>query len=304
MEVRCPMCGKGMILFTKNKDIQKNADDELYSAYECESCNILFQYPFWKPEETAGFYESNYYAHTEDSKLPRSLRILNFYMQNKFLSKLFSPFIRKKLFPYYQGILKAKKVLDVGCGKGLFLDVMKKHGIKTYGLEPSDQAKAIAIRRGHEMIDKTFFFSSQKEIKFDLITMFQVAEHLSVQEIFEENIFSKMYDLLETGGQLVIETPNYECDYAKRFKSNWRALELPRHLVIFSPKSISKILSDKGFLVNVYTRISPIDVNESFKLKYPGNKIKNSIFKFSALCKIVFFPKKNSSLLTVVAQKI
>jgi 2-polyprenyl-3-methyl-5-hydroxy-6-metoxy-1,4-benzoquinol methylase len=303
MAVICPLCKKEMILFAKNKDIQKNSGEELYSAFECKNCNILFQYPFWKSEETTGFYQSNYYAHTDNLKLPRSLRILDFYMKNNFFSKLLSPFIRRKLFPYYQGILNSKKVLDIGCGKGSFLDLMKKYNKKTYGIEPSDQAKAIATRKGHIIIDKTFFYSSEKELKFDLITMFQVAEHLSVQEIFEENIFSKIYDLLEEGGQLVIETPNYECNYAKKFKSDWRALELPRHLVIFSPKSISKILNDKGFMVNVYIRVSPIDVKESFRLKYKDNKIKNSLFKFLAFCKIAFSQKKNSSLLTVVAQK-
>jgi 2-polyprenyl-3-methyl-5-hydroxy-6-metoxy-1,4-benzoquinol methylase len=303
MGVNCQLCKKEMILFTKNKDIQNNSDEELYSAFECKSCNILFQYPFWKSEETTSFYQSNYYAHKENLKLPRSLRILEFYMKNNFLSKLLSPFIRRKLFPYYQGILKSKNVLDIGCGKGLFLDLMKKYNKKTYGLEPNDQAKAIATRKGHKIIDKTFFYSSQKELKFDLITMFQVAEHLSVQEICEENIFSKMYDLLKEGGQLVIETPNYECNYARKFKTDWRALELPRHLIIFSPKSISKMLKDKGFIVNVYTRVSPIDVKESFKLKYKDNKITDTLSKFLGLCKIVFFQKKNSTLLTVVAQK-
>ena len=303
MVVVCPICKKEMILFAKNKDIQKNSDEELYSSFECKCCNILFQYPFWKPEETARFYQSNYYAHTDNLELSRSLRILDFYMKNNFFSKLLSPFIRRKLFPYYQGIVKSKNVLDIGCGKGSFLDVVKKYKKKTYGLEPNHPATAIATKKGHTMIDKTLFYSSQKELKFDLITMFQVAEHLSVQEIFEENIFSRMYDLLEEGGQLVIETPNYECNYAKNFKTDWRALELPRHLVIFSPKSISKILQDKGFMVKVYTRVSPIDVKESFRLKYRDDKVKNSLIKFFGLCKVVFFQRKNSSVLTVVAQK-
>ena len=293
-----------MTLFAKTKDIQtKNTQEEDYQAFECKSCNILFQYPFWTPEQTGAFYESNYYAHTENLKLPRSLRILDFYMKNDFFSKLFSPFIRRKLYPYYPAIIRSKKVLDIGCGKGLFLDLMKKYNKETYGFEPSDNAKSIAIRKGHKMIDKSFFNSSKEEAKFDLITMFQVAEHLSVQELLKENIFSKMYDLLEQDGYLVIETPNYECNYAKNFKGDWRALELPRHLVIFSPKSIAKILMESGFEVKALTRISPVDVKESFKLKYKNKGIKNSVHKFLILCKIVFFQKRNSSLLVAVAQK-
>ena len=303
MKVFCPICNNKMILFTQNNDIQKRNDVNIYSAYECTNCNILFQYPFWKPEETANFYQTNYYAHTDNPKLPRSLKILDFYLQNNFSSSLLFPFIRKKLFPFFDGIQKSKNVLDIGCGKGSFLDLMKKYNKKTYGLEPSDQAKAIATSKGHTMIDKKFFYSPDNTLKFDLITMFQVAEHLSVQEIVDENIFSAMYNSLAPGGQLVIETPSYESDYAKKFKSDWRALEMPRHLVIFSPKSLSKILTEKGFTTTVYTRVSPVDIRESFKLKYKDKSIKNKILKFLTICRIAIFQKKNSSLLTVVATK-
>ncbi len=304
MEVVCPICSKEMIFFTKNRDMQQDDGNErLYSIFECESCTTLFQYPFWKPDETAGFYRHTYYAHSDNLKIPTSLRILNFYLKDNFLSKMFSTFLRVRLFPYYPAILKSKNVLDIGCGKGLFLDVMKKYNKKTFGLEPSDQAKVIASKNGHKMIDRAFFYSNQKELKFDLITMFQVAEHLSVQEIVEEDIFSKIYDLLEPGGQLVIETPTYQCDYAKKNKSNWRGLELPRHLVIFSPKSISKMLTDKGFMVNVHTRVSPFDVKETLRLKYKDNSIKNVLLKFWEFGRIALFHVENSSLLTVVGTK-
>ena len=302
MEVFCPICNNKMILFTQNNDLQKRGDPNIYSAFECDNCHILFQYPFWKPEETTNFYEKNYYAHTDNLKIPRSLRLLDFYLQNSVISSILSP-LRKKLFPFFGSILKSKNVLDIGCGKGTFLDLMKKYNKKTYGLEPSDQAKAIATSKGHTMIEKSFFYSSQNNIKFDLITMFQVAEHLSVQEIIEENIFSAMYNSLAPGGQLVIETPTYASDYAKEFKSDWRALEMPRHLVIFSPESLSRILIEKGFTTNVHTRVSPIDVRESFKLKYKENSIKNKIIQFFTASKIAIFQKKNSSLLTVIATK-
>lgn len=303
MEVICPICKNEMELFTSNKDLQKNDDQNIYSAFECIMCNILFQYPFWKPEETCNFYETTYYAHTDNLKLSRQLRILDFYLKDNFYSKLLSPFIKRKLYLFYNGILKAKNVLDIGCGKGSFLDTMKKYNKKTYGLEPSDQASAIAASKGHLMIDKDFFYSRDIDLKFDLITMFQVAEHLSVQEMFDENIFAAIYDALADGGQLVIETPNYECDYAKKYKSNWRALEMPRHLVIFSPVSLSKMLTEKGFATSVFTRVSPIDVRESFKLQYKDKSLKNKLNKIFTLFKIAVDQKNNSSLVTVIAKK-
>jgi 2-polyprenyl-3-methyl-5-hydroxy-6-metoxy-1,4-benzoquinol methylase len=302
MVILCPICKNEMILFTENRDLQRNNGEELYKAFECKDCNILFQYPFWNPDETHRFYEANYYAHAENAIIPRSIKLLDFYLNNGFSARL-TFFLRNKLFPFFPCITKAKTVLDIGCGKGLFLDLMKRYSKITYGLEPSQQASDLSAKKGHIMIDKSSFYSLQPDMKFDLITMFQVAEHLSVSELFEENIFSKMYVSLSAGGQLVIETPNYECDYARKFKSNWRALEMPRHLVIFSPKSLSKLLTDIGFKVNVYTRVSPIDVRESFKLKFRENTFRDKLLKLYELAKIAFFQKRNSSLLTVVAQK-
>lgn len=302
MEIICPICKTEMKIFAKNRDIQNESNKNIYSAFECKACVILFQYPFWKPEETYRFYETDYYAHTETPKIPRSLVLLDFFMKADFFCKLFSP-LRKKIFPFFPGLMKSQTILDIGCGKGLFLDKMKKYNKKTFGLEPSDQAKAISTAKGHQMIDKDAFYSFSNHLKFDLITMFQVAEHLSVKELFEEDIFSKIFDSLEFGGQLVIETPTYDCAYAKEYKSDWRAMELPRHLVIFSPQSLSKMLKEKGFKTKVYTRISPIDVIASLKLKYKENTIKNKILMTWEILKISLSPNKNSSLLTVIAQK-
>ena len=306
MKINCPICNSEMTLFATTKDLQVKSSEEMYSAYECMGCNFLFQYPFWTPGETSRFYETNYYAHTETSILPRSIRILDFFLEENFTSKMLPSFIRKKLYPYYEAIRNSKRVLDVGCGKGLFLDLMKKYNKETYGLEPGDNAKAIALKKGHTMIDKSSIgVSGETEtLKFDLITMFQVAEHLSVQEVLKENLFSRLCDSLEHKGYLIIETPNYECKYSKDFMGDWRALELPRHLIIFSPKGISKMLTDAGFVVKVFTRISPFDVKESLKLRYKTKSIQNYLLGFFRLCKIAVFQKKNSSMLVVVAQKI
>src|SRR4051812_962616 len=121
--IPCPICNKEMILFARNKDLQKNTGENLYSAFECKSCNILFQYPFWKPEETIRFYETNYYAHTDNGVVPRAVRLLDFYMKGHFSGKLTS-LLKRKLFPYFPAILRSKNILDIGCGKGVFLDLM------------------------------------------------------------------------------------------------------------------------------------------------------------------------------------
>ena len=55
------------------------------------------------------------------------------------------------------------------------------------------------------------------------------------------------YDLLNKGGKLWIDTPNITSQGSKIYGKNWRGFEIPRHLVIFSHKSIEEILNKVGF---------------------------------------------------------
>lgn len=293
----CPFCNKQLRLFTKTTDKQINLVDDFFYSYECVDCNILLQYPFWEKAQTSKFYPENYYAHNNSTKIPRNIRLLNLWLNKKFIYHYPLRILRLILYPYFEIIKDSKCVLDIGCGKGLFLDLMKSQNKNTYGIEPSTSAQSIAITKGHKIIDYDELTSYDN--KFDLITMFQVAEHLSVKEILNENIFQKLNMALSRNGRLIIETPNCDCSIAKKYRQNWRALELPRHLIIFSPKSISKMLETNGFNVKLFMRISPIDIVQSVKLKY-GSK-HNKIKMLFELINLFIHYKSNASLLTIVA---
>lgn len=298
-KLSCPFCNKQLSLFARSFDNQIDLMNEYFYSYECVDCSILFQYPFWEKNQTSKFYPENYYAHNNSIKIPRNVRLLNSWLNKRFIYNYPLRILRLILYPYFEIIRDSKCVLDIGCGKGLFLDLMKSQNKDTYGIEPSTNAQSSAINKGHKIIDYDELTSYDN--RFDLITMFQVAEHLSVDEILNENIFQKLNKALSKNGHLIIETPNYNCLMAKKYKHNWRALELPRHLIIFSPKSISKILEANGFKVNLFMRISPIDIVQSVKLKYSSKHFK--IKMLTELINLFIHYKRNASLLTVVATK-
>ncbi len=112
----------------------------------------------------------------------------------------------KFLFDY--GYIKKKqKILDVGSNDGLFLDILKRKRIKTYGIDPATDVVQISKRKGHMVICDFLNPKSTKEIKkkfsnkFHLITANNVFSHSDDLQLSLKCI-SK---LLDTNGSYVFE---------------------------------------------------------------------------------------------------
>lgn len=102
-------------------------------------------------------------------------------------------------------------VFDIGCGSGSFLDLAKKSGLETFGLELNTGAADEAGAKGHQiwkaLIDDTF--ASAHRGKYDLVTLFQVMEHVS-QPV---ELLAKASELLTHRGSLMISVPNRQGTY-------------------------------------------------------------------------------------------
>ncbi|WP_421712339.1 class I SAM-dependent methyltransferase, partial [Alteromonas abrolhosensis] len=86
-----------------------------------------------------------------------------------------------------------------------------------------------------------------KVIKFDVITLWHVLEHLPDLE----GTIIEIEKLLNPGGILIIAVPNYKSYDAKYYKTYWAAFDVPRHLWHFSRKSMNKLFSNKMELIKI-----------------------------------------------------
>ena len=135
------------------------------------------------------------------------------------------------------------KLLDVGCGSGGWIEFMKRQGWDVSGIDIDEKAVDAARKRGLDVASGNFPEAKYPEAGFDAVTMSHVIEHLhNVDEYLKE-----CKRILKPNGKLVLITPNNESFGFWYFKTNWRGLEPPRHLHIFSGTSISKALKDAGF---------------------------------------------------------
>jgi SAM-dependent methyltransferase len=126
-------------------------------------------------------------------------------------------------------------ILDLGCSAGGFLVGLNDSTWTKYGIEMSECVAIKARTRAHadvfvgDILDAPFRPGS-----FDAITCFHVLEHLYQPH----EIFKKVIEWLKPGGIFYFMVPNIDSAGCRLFGSYWYALELPRHLFHFSPKSL------------------------------------------------------------------
>lgn len=136
---------------------------------------------------------------------------------------------------------KSGKILDIGCGYGWMLSMLNKKRWETHGVDISKDCKMIAEKN----IDKFYLNLSEVKLKFDVITMIHVIEHLKNPLKF----LDKINNLLKKNGKLIIETPDFDSAMARRYNLKFRLLRDPTHISLFSQETLIRLLRDKSFQI-------------------------------------------------------
>jgi len=141
------------------------------------------------------------------------------------------------------------KLLDIGCGSGKGIELMRDLGWSVEGIDFDENAVRVARSKGLQVHCGTLDEKKYPNDYFDAITMCQVFEHL-----YEPvDLLRQCYHILKPNGNLIIVTPNSDSLTHRVFKSNWRGLEPPRHLNIMSMKSMKQVVLDVGFNISSIT---------------------------------------------------
>ncbi|MGB3776427.1 MAG: class I SAM-dependent methyltransferase, partial [Leeuwenhoekiella sp.] len=189
-------------------------------------------YELWSTEPKPGlneldkYYESSeYISHTDSNK--------NF---TEFLYQLVKKWTFSYKFKLISNFSKGSKILDLGAGTGDFLAEAKVRNWQVDGIEPNNNARDLALKKGIALKND----KSEISDTFDVISMWHVLEH--VYDLMEYIKFLKRH--LKAQGLLLIAVPNYNSYDAKFYGSQWAALDVPRHLHHFSSSAIIKIFGE------------------------------------------------------------
>lgn len=137
---------------------------------------------------------------------------------------------------------EGKRLYDVGCGDGVFMQETQHFGYEVSGSEPYQRARMQAQSKVGRPID-TESFAETQDGSVDVVTCWQVIEHIEDPRAFLELVKSK----LRAGGRFAVSTVNLSSFQARLFGMNWLHLDPPRHLWVAHRSDVEKMLSDHGF---------------------------------------------------------
>lgn len=203
-----------------------------------------------------------------------------------------------------------RRLLDVGCGQGFYLAEMQRQGWDVYGCDISrEKVECLTRVFGpdrvlHGEVDQVTFRGGF----FDAVSLWHVIEHL----YDSASALQRVYELLRPGGRLVIGTPNATSPEARTFGRWWVGYDVPRHLVVFSRRSLLALLERAGFTVtgvrpSLWATSAPDSVAFYLKGRFGWNIWKSRLHKgfHYALYPLVSCSRVlgNSSIIEVTAVK-
>jgi 2-polyprenyl-3-methyl-5-hydroxy-6-metoxy-1,4-benzoquinol methylase len=314
-EVPCPLCGGA------DADSLFDATDRLHDVQgsfryvRCRRCGLVHMNPQVVPECIGSLYPEEYAPHADKSRAPRTglLRLRDRIPQIPILGRLFRAMTdARAIGPVVRRLDARKRLLDVGCGNGSFLDAMRwQTGCEVHGLDLSPAAVEQARRLyGLDIFQGTIAQAPFAEASFDVVTAWWFLEHVpDPRESVRE-----MARLLKPGGLCVIGVPNSDGFFARVFRDRWYHLDCPRHLCLWSRATMKRLLAEHGLSIHkiAYDR-TPWGLLGSLQYRVYGDnrdpRHKNRI-RQSALLWLLCLPLtfviallRRSDIMTVVAEK-
>lgn len=230
MNNKCPWCGsdKAQINLWLKDDFLSKED---FHICECLNCGLLYTMPRPSKDKIGEYYKSEeYYSHQENKK--------------GFIPRLYEKVKKVNLKHKYELATKGLttgKLLDIGCGVGDFLHTAEAQGWQCTGVEPSEEAKAIARQRTQAKLLSSEDQEQLPDASFDVITLWHVLEH--VDDLRWQ--VAQLQRLIKPNGRIVIAVPNYKSYDGQFYKEHWAAYDVPRHLSHFNRITLAKILKTK-----------------------------------------------------------
>lgn len=222
---RCFLCGGAFESGFKGMA----AEGGIYGVDFCGSCGLGKTTPFLDEKELKRIYSSTY--RENDS------------------SRFFSPIekivkvIRVERCKRVERYAKKGKILDVGCGRGDFLALMKERGWTPTGLELDSRIEGHGRKVGMDLRCGSLDTIKFPDAHFDAVTFWHVFEHLRNPDA----ALKECARILKPGGLLVVAVPNAGSLQAKMTGKSWFHLDPPFHLYHYSLKNLLTLLGKYGF---------------------------------------------------------
>ena len=247
--VRCAVCGadEGEPVGV-GEDYEYRTSRDVFLAVRCAVCSLVYLNPRPEVSEFETIYPPDYHAFDFSPA------------DYGFVHKVRARLEAKRLLSWCAGLPEDARILDVGCGDGFHLKLLRERGTPRWTLEGVDVDARAA--QAAENADLKIHLGSVERLElpensYDLILMIQTVEHL--ENPFE--ILTAVKNLLKPRGKFVIVTDNTDSLDFKFFKgAYWGGYHFPRHWSLFNRKSLTLLAERAGFeIFDFKTQVSPVN---------------------------------------------
>lgn len=250
--INCPICGSNKNIFYYKKN---NCD-----LHRCFNCKLVFVWPV--PANLQDVYQENYYKGASVNN--DTFGYSDYDKDKEPMREIFISYLKKleKLSP-------GKKIFDIGCANGYFLDLAKQRGWQTYGVEISGYGANEARKKGHKVFHSPDL--SGIDLKFDCITMWDVLEHLESPVEYMQSVNK----LLNINGIVAINTIDKSSWWAKFWGTRWNAIVPPEHLLFFSRNNLLLLIKNTKFNILSVQKVGKFfSLSYIFKVLYHWQRLK------------------------------
>lgn len=210
-----------------------------YNLLKCSNCGLKFfvSEKFEKLDDDQYWNDANVKVYKQQSVLK----------EFKIKHKKYLSIVERKSPPN-------NKLLDVGCGSGIFVENSKKFGLDAVGIEPSSKARNLCQEQfSYKPMSGYLVHDSDLDKNYGIVTAWDVLEHVSDPSLF----ISICHNHLVDNGVLLLETPN-ESSFVRKLLNLYSSLKsfkpkfssslyYPCHRYYFTEKSIKILLESSGF---------------------------------------------------------
>ncbi|MEZ4752911.1 MAG: class I SAM-dependent methyltransferase [Bdellovibrionota bacterium] len=224
----CPACG--INTNHSSKIFQKGP----FHFYQCDECTLVYVNPRLCDEHTEALYREGRCMY----------QLKNFYLPT-------AEYRKENLYKRKLGEIETKKakgtLLDFGSSTGYFLQTAQEGGWDAYGVE----LNPVGVAWAREKLGLTNVFNKYlaecgfDQNKFDVITMWDVLEHLTDPY----PILLELHEYLKDDGLIVIETSHYDCFETEVLGSENTNIAGDMHLTHFNKLSLQTLLERAGFKI-------------------------------------------------------
>jgi SAM-dependent methyltransferase len=219
------------------------ASDRLYqttaaefTVVRCGNCGLLRLDPRPSTAELSRYYPRDYWFAPDPNAAGR-------------LEEAYRRIVLRDHVHFVEAALREAgngPLLDVGCGGGLFLGLMRERGFRVTGLDVSSDAARVAwARQRVPAVCGTLDRAPLRTNAFACVTMFHVLEHLADPRVF----LIAARDLLTAQGRLIVQVPNAASWQSRLLGRRWNGMDVPRHLFDFRANDLERLVESCGFEV-------------------------------------------------------